>query len=264
MITKTFKRYEKKFQLSASQFEQLLPILLKEMVPDSFTSQNDIYSIYNIYYDTKNYDIIRHSLSKPYYKEKLRLRSYAIPSSPDDMVFLELKKKIGGIVNKRRATMTLGEANRFLSNREYPQTINTLNQLVLAEIEVFLDHHSIEPKAYISYERSAYFGKNDPEFRVTFDHNIKTRQNDLALENGDFGNPLLPEGSYLMEIKILGAIPLWLTQTLSELKIYASSFSKYGNTYKAYRKQSMGKIITLPIPANPELNRNELKPCINK
>lgn len=264
MITKTFKRYEKKFQLNAAQFEQLLPVLLTEMVPDSFTSKNDRYSIYNIYYDTENYDLIRHSLAKPYYKEKLRLRSYALPTSTEDMVFLELKKKIGGIVNKRRATMTLGEADRFLSHREYPQDTNAINRQVLKEIEFFLEQHSIEPKAYISYERSAYFGKNDPEFRVTFDHNIRSRQSDLALVKGDFGDLLLPSGNCLMEIKILGAIPLWLTQSLSELKIYSSSFSKYGTAYKAYRKQSLGKIIPMPLPADYEFDLSALKYCSSK
>ncbi|MBC3890008.1 VTC domain-containing protein [Acetobacterium paludosum] len=253
MITKTFKRYENKFQLNESQFEQLLPILLTEMVPDSYTSKNDSYSIYNIYFDTENYDIIRHSLSKPYYKEKLRLRSYAIPISSDDKVFLELKKKIGGIVSKRRATMTLNEANRFISKREYPLETNAINRLVLEEIDNFLDHHIIEPKAYISYERSAYLGKNDPEFRVTFDYNIKSRQNNLSLEKGDFGNQLLPKDGYIMEIKILGAIPVWLTHVLSSLKIYSSSFSKYGNAYTEYRRQSLAKIINMPISDNTEL-----------
>jgi len=113
MITKTFKRYENKYRLNERQLKQLLPVLLTQMKPDAYTSKNGSYSIYNLYYDTDNYDIIRHSLSKPYYKEKLRLRSYTIPTSPEDQVFLELKKKIGGVVNKRRATLSLREASRW-------------------------------------------------------------------------------------------------------------------------------------------------------
>ncbi|MBC3796998.1 polyphosphate polymerase domain-containing protein [Acetobacterium tundrae] len=253
MITTTFKRYEKKYQIHEFQLKELMPILLAEMMPDDFTLKNNGYSIYNIYFDTENYDIIRHSLSKPYYKEKLRLRSYAIPISSDDKVFLELKKKIGGIVSKRRATMTLNEANRFISKREYPLEANAINRLVLEEIDNFLDHHVIEPKAYISYDRIAFVGKNDPEFRVTFDCNIKNRQNNLSLEEGDFGNQLLPKDGYIMEIKILGAIPVWLTHALSSLKIYSSSFSKYGNAYTEYRRQGMAKIINMPISDNTEL-----------
>lgn len=258
MITKTFKRYENKYQLDDTQLKHLLPILLTQMKPDDYTAKHDGYSIFNIYFDTENYDIIRHSLSKPYYKEKLRLRSYSIPTSQDDIVFLELKKKIGGIVSKRRAALTLNEAYCFISKMEYPEETNAINHLVLEEIEFFLMNHIVEPKTYIGYERIAYVGKNEPELRVTFDYNIKSRQNSLLLEKGHFGNLLLPQNEYLMEIKILGSIPLWLTHALSELKIYSTSFSKYGKAYQDYRKQNMGKIITLPVYTS-----NEISYCIN-
>lgn len=258
MITKTFNRFENKYRLDETQLKQLMPILLTQMKPDAFTLNNNGYSIFNIYYDTENNDIIRHSLAKPYYKEKLRLRSYSIPTSPNDQVFLELKKKIGGVVNKRRATLTLNEASRFIDNLEYPKPTNSINQIVLEEIEFFLKHHPVTPKNYIGYERIAYVGKNDPELRVTFDYNLKSRRHALSLEKGDFGNLLIPKNHYLMEIKILGAIPLWLTHALSNLQIYSSSFSKYGQAYKDYCKQNIASVINLPIYSNPQLT-----PCIN-
>jgi SPX domain protein involved in polyphosphate accumulation len=230
----TFKRYEKKYQLDEAQLNDLMPVLLEEMRPDIYADQQDGYAIYNIYYDTENYDIIRRSLAKPYYKEKLRLRSYTIPASPDEMVFLELKKKIGGIVSKRRASLKLDEAYRFVSKREYPGGLNQVDHQVLKEIEYFLKNNPIEPKAYISYERMAFIGKKDPNFRVTFDRNIKSRQTDLLLEKGSFGDPIILPNHYIMEIKILGAMPLWLAQGLSGLGIYSSSFSKYGKAYKDY------------------------------
>ncbi|MBC3804249.1 VTC domain-containing protein [Acetobacterium fimetarium] len=234
----TFKRYEKKYQLDQAQLNDLMPVLLAEMKPDIYADQEDGYAIYNIYYDTDNYDIIRRSLAKPYYKEKLRLRSYTIPSTPEEMVFLELKKKIGGIVSKRRACLKLNEAYRFISKREYPSGLNQVDHQVLREIEYFLENNHIEPKAYISYERTAFIGKNDPNFRITFDRNIRSRQTDLLLEKGNFGNLIILPNHYIMEIKILGAMPLWLAQALSELKIYSSSFSKYGKTYKEYASRA--------------------------
>ncbi len=102
MAIKSFKRYEKKYLLTGEQYEKLIPRLLEYMKMDDHCVNNS-YSIYNIYYDTDDNSVIRHSISKPYYKEKLRLRSYKIPQSPSDKVFLELKKKINKIVNKRRA-----------------------------------------------------------------------------------------------------------------------------------------------------------------
>ena len=229
MAIKAFQRFEKKFILNKNQYKSLLPILYKYMNPDKYCKNGENYNIYSIYYDTEDNHVIRHSINKPYYKEKLRLRSYKAPINENDKVFLELKKKINGIVNKRRATLTLKEAERFLEFRERPESIDYLNNQVLDEIEYYLENNDVSPKVYISYSRNAFFGKNDSDFRVTFDSNILSRRDNLTLEIGGYGNEILSKNYYLMEVKILGAVPLWLSKTLSELEIYNTHFSKYGN-----------------------------------
>lgn len=234
MAIKSFQRYEKKFILNENQYNALIPILSKYMNPDKFCKFGQNYSIYNIYYDTDDNQIIRHSINKPYYKEKLRLRSYSIPTSKDDKVFLELKKKINGIVNKRRATLTLNEAYKFLELGERPATSDYLNNQVLNEIEYHISNHDIHQTVYISYSRKAFFSKDDKDFRITFDSNIITRRDSLFLEAGSFGDRLLTKNQYLMEVKILGAIPVWFTKILSDLEIYNTHFSKYGNEYMRY------------------------------
>ena len=171
---------------------------------------------------------------KPYYKEKLRLRSYKAPIGDNDKVFLEFKKKINGIVSKRRATLSLKEAEMFLEYRIRPGSIDYLNNQVLNEIEYYLENNNVDPKVFISYSRKALFGKNDNDFRITFDSNILSRRDNLSLKMVGYGEEILPKGYYLMEVKILGAMPLWLTKVFSELKIYNTHFSKYGNEYKSY------------------------------
>ncbi|MDV4151058.1 polyphosphate polymerase domain-containing protein [Clostridium sp. AL.422] len=234
MAIKAFKRFEKKFILNESQYKSLLPILYKYMNADKYCKDGNNYNIYSIYYDTDDNQVIRHSINKPYYKEKLRLRSYKAPIDKDDKVFLELKKKINGIVSKRRATLTLKEAEIFLESRIRPSSIDYLNNQVLDEIEYYLENNNVKPKVFISYSRKALFGKNDKDFRITFDSNILSRRDNLSFNISGFGENLLPKGCYLMEVKILGAIPLWLTKSLSEFKIYNTHFSKYGNEYKSY------------------------------
>lgn len=234
MSTNTFKRHEMKFLLNKSQFDALIPRLLEYMNPDKYCGNGKKYSIYNIYYDTADNHLIRTSLSKPYYKEKLRLRSYTSPTSLDEKVFLELKRKTGGIVHKRRATMTLQEAYEFVQSGKRPMTKGYMNEQVVNEISHFLSYNKVSPAAYISYSRMAFFGKADKDFRVTFDCDIKTRRNNLQLEKGSFGDQLLEKGQYLLEVKISQAVPLWLSNILSELKIYKTSFSKYGTEYKNY------------------------------
>lgn len=231
MAIKSFKRWEKKFLLTKEQYDKLLPRLLEYMNQDEYCKSGKNYSIYNIYFDTKDNDVIRHSTSSPYYKEKLRLRSYVIPKNPSDTVFLELKKKIGGVVNKRRAIMTLEECNKFLSTGERPRNEDFVTTQVLNEIEYYLSRNSVYPAVYISYSRKAFFGKENKDFRITFDSNILTRRDELYLERGSFGEELLGKNQYLMEVKILGSMPLWLAAIFSELSIYSTSFSKYGNEY---------------------------------
>ena len=234
MAIKSFKRFEKKFILTSEQYNKLLPILLNYMNLDKHCKVGENYNIYNIYYDTLNNDVIRHSISKPYYKEKLRLRSYNVPNSLDDKVFLELKKKINGIVNKRRVVMTLGEVYEFLENRKKPNFDDYENNQVIREIEYYLSKNKVYPNVYIGYSRKALFGKDDKEFRVTFDNEITVRRNDLYLTSGCFGYDILGENKYLMEVKFLGSIPLWFTKILSDLKIYNTHYSKYGTEYMMY------------------------------
>lgn len=243
MAIKSFKRYEKKFLLNKEQYDNLIPILLEYMDYDEYCRDGRNYSIYNLYYDTENDDVIRHSIYKPYYKEKLRLRSYRVPKSLDEKVFLELKKKINGIVNKRRVVMTLGEAYDFLDLRKRPDTEDYINKQVLNEIEYYLENNNVHPKLYIGYTRKALFGKNDREFRVTFDSHIITRRQDLTLEAGESGDELLEHGQYLMEVKILGAMPIWFVKVLSELEIYNTHFSKYGNEFNRYILEKQDKEI---------------------
>ena len=202
MAIKSFKRYEKKYLLTGEQYEKLIPRLLEYMKMDDHCVNNS-YSIYNIYYDTDDNSVIRHSISKPYYKEKLRLRSYKIPQSPSDKVFLELKKKINKIVNKRRAIITLEEAYNFLEFGERPKCTDFITEQVINEIEYYLSHTKVNPTVYIGYNRIAFFGKEDKDFRLTIDTKIITRREDLFLESGCHGTDILKPNGYAVIFTII-------------------------------------------------------------
>jgi hypothetical protein len=234
MSISTFKRYEMKFLLTKNQFTALIPKLQPYMNSDEHCQNGKDYRIYNIYYDTPDNYLIRTSLSKPYYKEKLRLRSYCVSSSLDDKVYLELKKKTAGIVSKRRAAMSLKQAYEFIQSGKRPVTDKYINEQVGNELEYFLSQNQVLPATYISYTRMAFFGKEDSNFRITFDCDITTRRYDLLLEKGCYGDSLLQEGQHLMEVKISSAVPIWLAELLADLQIYKTSFSKYGTEYQKF------------------------------
>ena len=234
MAINTFARKEIKFLLTMEQYNGLMEVIPQYMDPDAYCVGGKEYGIYNIYYDTPDDYLIRESLSKPYYKEKIRLRSYYSPASPDDRVFLEIKKKIGGIVTKRRVSMTLAESDAYLADRTKPECHKYITEQVFRELDAFLDHYPIAPKQYISYQREAFFGKYDNDFRLTFDRKITERRYDLGLNYESYGNYIIGADHRLMEIKVSNAIPDWLVAKLSEVGIYKISFSKYGRAYQNF------------------------------
>lgn len=217
-----FKRVEKKYLLNKEQYKALIFQIADYMEMDKFGK----HKICNIYYDTKTDELIRRSIEKPVYKEKLRLRSYGIPKE-DSKVYIELKKKYKGIVYKRRQEMSYKQAIQLLNggktNLEKSQIIN--------EIEWFMKLYEPFPKAYIAYDRIAFSGKENRDLRLTIDSDVICRNIVLDLNKGVWGKSLLGKEEYLMEIKITGAMPLWLAGILSENNIYQTSFSKYGKWY---------------------------------
>lgn len=231
MAIEVFNRYEHKYILSKEAYTKIIELLDKHMTLDSHNKNHMPYTIANIYFDTDDDFLIRTSLSKPKYKEKLRLRAYGIPDE-GSRVYLEIKKKFDGIVNKRRTPLMLSEAYDFVKTGKIPEYKEYMNAQVIKEIEYFLKLYKLQPKLYLAYDRIAYFEKNNNDLRISFDTNIRSRRYALRLEDGDFGSKLLDDEVYLMEIKTSLAKPLWLTHILSELDIKRKSFSKYGTEFK--------------------------------
>ena len=223
-IQSCFRRCEKKYLLTHAQYQAMRLGMAPYMEPDAYPR----YSISNIYYDTEHYDLIRASLEKPVYKEKLRLRGYGVPGELDP-AFVEIKKKYDGVVYKRRITMQMRDAEPYLGGARIGD-----GSQISREIDYFLHLYRPEPKVFIAYDREAYRASDGGELRITFDTHLRARSNDLDLRLGDHGLPLLDGKLYLMEIKIPDAAPLWLARLLSDHRIFPTSFSKYGAYYKQY------------------------------
>ncbi len=223
-VQTTFKRYEIKYLLTKREKERIISLLNEYMTPDEYGNT----TIRNIYFDTANFRLIRHSLEKPVYKEKLRIRSYK-RIGENDPAFVELKKKYQSVVYKRRLILPQKTALDCLCKKE-PLPVDSQ---IAREIDYFCQYYGdLRPAVFLSYEREAYFDKVRKDFRVTFDENIIYREHDLSLNSAIYGEPLLGEEQVLMEVKTAGGIPLWLTGLLTEQQIFKTSFSKYGTAYR--------------------------------
>ena len=219
-----FKRYELKYMLTPEQKETILQAMAPYMELDTYGRS----TIRNIYFDTDNYRLIRRSIEGPTYKEKLRIRSYS-SATEDSTVFVELKKKYEKIVCKRRLPLSERDAMAWVC-RERACPVNTQ---ISREIDYFINFYGkLKPKVFLSYQREAYYDRSGGDFRVTFDDTILCRQTDLSLCSSVYGEPILPEGRVLMELKCGGGIPLWMAEALSRERIWKTSFSKYGTAYR--------------------------------
>lgn len=200
-------------------------------------------TVSNIYLDTPDFLLIRNSIDAKSYKEKLRIRSYGVPND-DSKVFFEIKKKYKGIVYKRRLSLTCNQVTDYIENGNRPT-----DSQIMREIDWCMKiYENPKPKVVLSYEREAFYWKNDKDIRLTFDRNVRYRMNDLSLQKGSSGVRIIPEDSILMEIKTPGSMPIELAEILSLCKIYPSSFSKYGKAYMHYinnieKKNDKGDIV---------------------
>lgn len=219
----TFKRKEIKYLLNDTQYKKLLPEIKKLATIDSY----GLTRINNIYYDTPDHLLIRNSLEKPVYKEKLRLRTYG-DTDNSTAAFVEIKKKYKGVVYKRRFESIYEKAFLYLAGCELPDE----RTQVTDEVDEFINtYKGLRPAMVIGYNRIAMAGIYDKEFRVTFDTDITWRDRSLDLTKGSQGKRIIEEGQHLMEIKIPDAFPMELSYVLSELEIFPVSFSKYGRGY---------------------------------
>jgi len=238
MANNKFQRYEIKFLLTKEQKYNLKELMIKYMQPTEYS----VSTINNIYYDTDDHLLIRRSLEKPIYKEKLRVRSYGT-ATEDSKVFIELKKKFDGVVYKRRIATSEKEACKFL-NKENSEIQESQ---ISKELNYCLKYYpTIKPAMYLSYDREAFEGIHDKDFRMTFDENILARETDIDLKHGPKGQALIDENQTILEVKTALAIPQWLLEFLSENKIYKTSFSKYGTAYQkiTLKNQRMTNYLT--------------------
>ena len=225
-----FRRYELKYLMTRRQRDAVLAAMEPRMTLDEYGRS----SIRNVYLDTPDFRLIRRSLEKPVYKEKLRVRSYG-RAGANDRVFVELKKKYDGVVYKRRLALPLIEAQACLAGRLALRDTQIGHEIAYA----LAFYRDLAPAMFLSYEREAYYEKDGGDFRVTFDDSIRFRQERLTLDSDPRGTPLLGPDQVLMELKTSGGIPLWMVRVLSEQRIYKTSFSKYGTAYRRVISEHM-------------------------
>jgi hypothetical protein len=245
MAIEIFNRYELKFLIDDSIYENLIDELRPYLTIDAHGDSDGYYTISNIYYDTEDNLFHYEKLKKQSFRQKVRLRTYNSPTL-DTYAFLEIKKKLDGVVNKRRTVMKLQDAYAFLNqpcSKEELYKFNSSNAQILKEVLFIKNFYQIVPKLSLSYERQAFQAKDNKDLRITFDKNIRSRKDNLRLEYGSEGDLFINPNGMVFEIKASDKLPLWLVNVLSKYKCWIQSFSKYSTSQSEYEDVQIEKII---------------------
>ena len=241
-VISVMKRYELKFHLTKQQVDYFKEEILNHMKIDKY----GLTTISSIYYDTSDNRLINRSIEKPFFKEKLRLRSYGDYRN-NSPLFLEIKRKNEKIVYKRRIMTNIDKVNRFfLLDEEFGDT------QIDRELKAFKDQYgTLQAKYLIIYDRVAYY-QEDSDVRITLDMNPRYRVNNLEFKDLNDATPLLDKDEAILEVKVQHSIPLWLVEILTKGKIYQTSFSKVGiaHTREMAKKN---KEVLINIPLNQEI-----------
>lgn len=229
-----FSRYEIKFLITEEQRDMIKRGFGDRMRTDEYNIGGKLYTIMNVYYDTPGDDLVSTGLKhQDNYRYKIRLRSYD-PSLPT--AFLEIKKKVMGLVNKRRSLIYIDDVNPFLTEHKAVPDSKIIKRQIINELDEIAHEIELRPKVVLCYDREAFFGTDpaDGDLRVTFDTRIRARRHDLELRHGSYGELILEEGMVLMEVKVEQAVPFWLARLLSRAGARKVRFSKYGTEYIKY------------------------------
>jgi hypothetical protein len=224
-------RFELKFILSAEQRARLMPDLLPHLRADENAVTGAHYPIVSIYYDNAERDCYWDNLNGVRSRRKLRVRLYGSQcGTTPPTCFAEVKHKVEGRNVKRRARLSIDEALAVAAGEHRPAGLSEAEYRTVEEIHALVRLRALQPCVCLRYDRHAYSGVDQAaDLRITFDTGIAYRFERLTPvpDDRDFVHYLHPDGASVMEVKVTGAVPYWLTRLLGEAGCIMQGHSKY-------------------------------------
>ena len=222
-----------KFVITRDQREALMPDLLPRMKADENAKEGAFYPIVSLYYDNADRDCYWEKVEGMGNRRKMRVRVYgSLDGALPPTIFVEIKHKCDGRGVKRRLLCTLDEAFKVSAGENIAPRTGIVDQRLIEEIHALVHQRGFKPSCAMRYDRHA-FADRDPEsdLRVTFDTGIAYRFDNFAVMPDDrrFDQFLLPDGYSVLEVKVTGTVPYWLTHIIGRHHCILQSHSKYNN-----------------------------------
>ena len=227
-------RYEYKYLVPLEKLEEFRYAISPFFRVDEYAEERKYqeYTVRSIYYDSAKLDDYCDKIEGLKIRKKIRIRAYN-EASPDNLVFLEVKRKYENHISKNRAPLLYANLEEVLTSGEFQNLllkkrgyINTDDDA--AKFFFHFRNKTSHPIVLVVYEREAYFSKFDSTLRITFDKNLRsfafpTIDNIYEDEN------LKPaiHGHFILEIKFYDGFPLWLQKILGGFNFQRRAISKY-------------------------------------
>ncbi len=236
-----FERYECKYIIPAALRQPIKDHIACYTRPDRYTERNPDggYLITSLYLDTPYLSFHLAKSRKDLNRFKLRIRIY--DDQLDGPVFFEIKRKIKGIINKRRVMIRHRDWAAHMHGgdalRQDATTARDAN--AIEEFLSLMDRWQAFPAVLVKYSREAYQGEIDDYSRVTFDSRLLCRRaSDFRFAGGTVGwsaidDPTAVERLYsgvVLELKFANRAPLWMVDLVQRFGLQLRGFSKYSTS----------------------------------
>jgi hypothetical protein len=250
-----------KFLITHHQRETLMPHLVPHLRADENAGEGAFYPIVSLYYDNAERDCYWEKIRGERSRRKLRVRVYgSLDGALPPTSFVEVKHKCEGRGVKRRVRMPLEEALIVAAGQETSFPLKLADRKIVEEVHQLVHRRGFQPCCCMRYDRQAFADRDpDSDLRITFDTGIAFRFDNLTPvpDDRNFKVYLHPDDQSVMEVKVTGAVPYWLSRMLGEHGCILRSHSKYCNALEmgdpVLRKMLYGgpKRINMPPLLDP-------------
>ncbi len=173
---------------------------------------------------------------------KLRCRTYGLEGTSP--VFLEIKRKIKGIIVKSRVVIPREYWGPGLFQREFPSDLpfrSRHERFNFIEFRRLMHVLDARPVMLIRYTRESYMGRNDTYARITFDRRLcycpaqgwalppqgvrwRPMDSSMALRR--------PYSGFILELKAYRDAPEWMVEMTERFNLVRTGFCKYSTAMR--------------------------------
>lgn len=198
------------------------------------------YTITSLYLDSPRLVLYRDTLDGAKNRFKLRLRTYA--DGPGDDVFCEVKKRMDGVIYKRRARVARERAQAFLAGDAFAIERASPSRDA-AEFGMLARRIVAGPTLRVRYRREAFESTGADPVRVTFDTELAYALSPSGELSGSVGDWLsTPLTDPILEIKFTNTYPAWLSELARRFDLRRRSIAKYVVCVNAAKRDPSGDL----------------------